>query len=181
MKPIMPGIIFVAMPIAILLLYSSFMIDKLLWVPVKVNESTSALLVIYPIVQEDGTIECENGCGLEFGTFVLSQDQVANYNEIGSINEPSYYFERIGTGSLVINNDNDGIKIKINLPPMGMFVRNYSGEYKLTGNKLILLNASYKFFHPIKFLLFYGLIFLSAFIGLVFIISCIIKKYLVKK
>jgi hypothetical protein len=191
MKPIKLGIIFIVMPICVYCLLgffnNGFLGKKLFLVSVKIKNSAPSYPIPYPIVQEDGTIRCERSNNFEFGVFSLSYNQIANLKKIGSINEPSYYFANeelfqcVEKGSLVINNYNNAIKIQMCLPLISEYHRNYSGEYELIGNNLILHNANYDFLSPFRILLFFGLMFFSVFIGFVSVVIGIRRTQLKKK
>jgi hypothetical protein len=150
------------------------------------SDKTLAYVIAFPIVQEDGTVACERPNNFESKIFILSSDQVISYKKIGSVNEPSYrftskvFFLDDKNGNLTINNDNDEIKIKMYLPRMD-HLRNYLGEYELTDNNLILVNASYDSLSPFSLLLLTGLILFPFFIGFVFTISGLIQIISLKR
>jgi hypothetical protein len=180
MKRVRLGVLFILttiIAVLVLKINNGFLFDKIFFVTAQINESTPKFLILYPIAQNNGTIQFKNAFDAgssEFGNVVLTPEQVMNFYTIGSINESLYDFNGRGKGSLLINNNN-GTRIKMHLFSIGRFYYDYTGYYELKENKIKLLNANFNYLPIHRVIIFFSPLIVLFFLGFVFVISGTLK------
>ena len=156
---------------------------------VQITKKSRPFLVIFPIAEEDGGIKLfrpgdSSNVVLDETIMILHSDQIENFNKITPIDVPSFPFRMFTytiEGSLKIIYNNDSTKtINIYLPYYGSGFRDYTLEYVLVGEKLVLKNAHINQFLRAPTALFFGTILFLVIAGFIMVVYNL-KKMLFKK
>ena len=118
---------------------------------IDINYPDQLLLISYPCPQSDGTIflksEFYKEKHSELGVLVLTFEQEANFDKIQEITDTSFYsdaFRGWKSGRISINSTSEGKVVTVFLKSIGRHFLDYSGTYKLAGNKVVFEKASCK-------------------------------------
>jgi len=180
-------------------LNDGYLYKKIFWTPTRLEmgHGGSEFLILFPIPQDDGTIRLMTPLELNLelepelkekndaDNIILNSDQILNFEKLGLINEPSYYFSfhsldsgyRSIKGSIKIDNGYDGWKkIELHMKSFSRTYHDYIGNYEIKNNKIKLLSASYNLENIEGGIFVYFLAMLSFIDGLLLIIIATIRK-----